>query len=154
MPWSPAAAMTRCPRQGPQPRVSRVSQLSMWVWQEGCRPAPTTHTLESGGCTWCGKGSLLWEKGVPHHPFPTCSTNEGWVGLALCKGNVLISTFLSSPIKALQIPGSALERLRALLCVEALQEGAENTRRFFCLANPKTNLSAPALLWGWWRMLS
>lgn len=40
------------------------------------------------------------------------------------------------PIKALQTPGSALERLRALSCVEGLQEGGENTRRFLYLENP------------------
>lgn len=65
------------------------------------------------------------------------------------KGNVLIpndSHLPFFPIKALQIPGSALEKLGALSCVEALREGAENTRRFFYLANPKTNPSAPALL--------
>lgn len=151
MPWSPAAAVTRCPRQGPQPRVSRVNQLSMWVWQEGCRPGhppPPAARKWRLYLVWKGEPAL-GKRGTTLPLSHLQYQQRGGRAWPFVKGNVLIpkdSHLPFFPIKALQIPGSALERLGALSCLKALREGAENTRRFFCLANPKTNPSAPALL--------
>lgn len=87
---------------------------------------------------------LVWEEEtclgqrVLHLPFSHLEYQQrGGRASSFVRENVLIpksSHFPFFPIKALQIPGSALERLGALSCVEVLPERGENTRRV-CLEN-------------------
>lgn len=77
--WSLPEVLTRSPGE------SRISQLSIWIRPEGCRPGALP---ESGGCAWCGKESAL-RKGPCITLFPPGVPTKGWAGLALCKGKCI-----------------------------------------------------------------